>query len=48
MSDSWFDKHVIIAIVNQDSISNKEIHEKIKNKEDIIELPKWSNLGELL
>ena len=48
MSDSWFNKHVIMAIVNKDSILNKDIHEKIKNKENIIELPKWCNLGELL
>ena len=48
MSDSWFDKNVIVAIVNKNSISNKEIVKKIKSKEDIIELPKWSNLGELL
>ena len=37
-----------MAIVNKDSILNKDIHEKIKNKENIIELPKWCNLGELL
>jgi len=48
MSDSWFNKHVIMAIINQDSISSKEIRDKIKNKDNIIELPKWTNLGELL
>jgi aminopeptidase C len=47
-SNSWFKKYCILACVDEQYIHNKDIIEKIKDKKNIIELPKWSNLGELL
>jgi bleomycin hydrolase len=48
LSDSWFDKYVVLVVVEKKSIENKTIQEKLKNTSYVIELPKWSNLGELL
>tara|TARA_B110000008_G_scaffold273665_1_gene308284 strand:+ start:3844 stop:5253 length:1410 start_codon:yes stop_codon:yes gene_type:complete len=48
LSDSWFDKYVVMVAVDHKSVENKTIREKLKNTSSTIELPKWSNLGELL
>ena len=41
MSRSWFEKYVVMAVINKENIP-------ISMKENIIYLPKWTNLGELL
>lgn len=48
MSDSWFNNHVIMAVIDNKYISSSSIKNKIKDKNNIIVLPKWNNLGELL
>lgn len=48
LSDSWFDKYVVLVVVEKKSVENKTIQEKLKHTSYVIELPKWSNLGELL
>ena len=48
ISDSWFDNFVIMAAININSISSKQIRNKLKDKSSLIQLPKWSTLGELL
>lgn len=45
MSDSWFGSYVIMAVINEQYFQG---HLKSKNNCDVISMPKWSNLGELL
>ena len=48
LSKSWFEKYTINAAVDEKYITDKTIYNIIKQKSNINELPKWSNLGELL
>ena len=48
LSKSWFEKYAINAAVDEKYINDKIIYNIINQKSHINELPKWSNLGELL
>ena len=48
LSDSWFNKYCILTCIDKIYINDKNILDIIEKKENIIELPKWSNIGELL
>jgi bleomycin hydrolase len=48
MSDSWFDSFVVISAVDEMYFKNDTLASKIRDKDNVIELPKWSYLGELL
>ena len=48
MSDTWFDSFVVMAVVDEMYFENDTLTSKIRDKDNVIELPKWSNLGELL
>ena len=48
LSNSWFEKYVVMCVVHRDHIRDKTIREKVKDTSHVFDLPKWCNLGELL
>ena len=48
MSDSWFDSYMLMAVVDENALQQDTLASKIRDKDNVKILPKWSNLGELL
>ena len=48
MYDSWFDSYMLMAVVDENALQQDTLASKIRDKDNVKILPKWSNLGELL